>query len=238
MQGSFGSSTRPIANSMTGFVVCAVMITGTVRPFSSSANSENKPPSTPQSASAATDRVARKLVAADHAVISVTLRHFAARHSTQFYKAKPRVLLDVISPGRISNAMDIKFRDYESMKSWKPPLELRLSLGTRNVRKISFAALKNRDKVIFVDELNKYRRKDRMGYDFSEKVAASATKRKDLQIQGYVLMYLPGYSRDGNSALVHFLNGPSMHGGGFASYLLRKKSGRWTVERESSWAYV
>jgi hypothetical protein len=46
--------------------------------------------------------------------------------------------------------------------------------------------------------------------------------------KGYAVAYLPGYSADGNTAVVNGNAGPSYHGVGF-TVLLEKKDGKWTV---------
>ncbi len=52
--------------------------------------------------------------------------------------------------------------------------------------------------------------------------------------RGYVKTHLPGYSRDGQTALIRFWFGPTAHGAqGY--YLLKKARGRWEIVGRSFW---
>ncbi len=46
---------------------------------------------------------------------------------------------------------------------------------------------------------------------------------------GYVIPHLPGYSRDGQSAIFYFSIHPLGYHPGSGSYLLKRVSGRWTI---------
>jgi len=50
--------------------------------------------------------------------------------------------------------------------------------------------------------------------------------------RGYVESFLPGYSRDGRTALVLFSFGPTPHGA-IGCYLLSKTNGRWEIIERS-----
>jgi hypothetical protein len=49
---------------------------------------------------------------------------------------------------------------------------------------------------------------------------------------GYVVPYLPGYSRDGKTALFSFRLPPLGYHPGWGCYLLKKKDGRWEIAKK------
>jgi hypothetical protein len=52
----------------------------------------------------------------------------------------------------------------------------------------------------------------------------------------WVMPLLPGYSKDGQTALLSFSFGPTMHGS-VGYYLLKKEKGRWEIVEKELWHY-
>jgi hypothetical protein len=55
-------------------------------------------------------------------------------------------------------------------------------------------------------------------------------------VRGYAECSLPGYSRDGQTAVICFWWGPTAHGAG-GCYILRKSRGCWNVSERWLWTY-
>ena len=96
-----------------------------------------------------------------------------------------------------------------------PPV-IRADLRRRNPNEpISLATFKPVSKKILVRDLDGLHRFGK----FEEKYPNA---------QAYVETWLPGYSKDGQSAVLRTSFGPTPHGA-TATYMLAKKDGRWTV---------
>ncbi len=100
------------------------------------------------------------------------------------------------------------------------PPDIIADLQRRNPgESLSLANLKPRNANIVVEDLSD-KKESELEYEFNEKYPDA---------RGYVKAWLPGFSKDGNTAVVRVRFGPSAHGA-TATYMLIKQDGRWRVK--------
>jgi hypothetical protein len=110
-------------------------------------------------------------------------------------------------------------RDTARRKGWEVPAEVAESLVQRNAKPTSLR-----------------------GWGFAEGIAVadlgptsdlvSRTPPEYPDAKAYAIVFLPGYSKDGRTAVVQFDFGPTPHGAS-ATYLLVRTEGGWTVTQSA-----
>jgi hypothetical protein len=150
-------------------------------------------------------------------IVLLDLLDFEDFHPFGGSKKKAEIVLGVKTAGS-SGFLDDGQLDGESYDK-NPhliPSEIRSDLQKRNPKEpISLVAFKPESKKILVSDLEGL-------YQFGKFGA------KHPEARGYVETWLPGYSKDGQSAVLRMSFGPTPHGA-TATYMLAKKDGRWSV---------
>lgn len=110
-----------------------------------------------------------------------------------------------------------------NLEKWEIPTEISENLRQRNDKVESLADLKFGKDVLVADF--KKVPPTTFGQDPPKEYA---------EVKGYANVWLPGYSKDGKTAVVRFWFDPTGHGA-TATYLLMEKDGVWKV---SKWAFA
>lgn len=104
-------------------------------------------------------------------------------------------------------------------EKWEVPAEASESLRQRNIKAAPLGGLKFGKAVIVAD---------------IEKVPPEFNAREYSEAKAYAHVWLPGYSKDGSTAVVRLSFGPTPHGA-TATYLLTKTDSAWKVTK---WAFA
>jgi ankyrin repeat protein len=102
-------------------------------------------------------------------------------------------------------------------------LSMRLNLMRRNSRSVSFKACPFSDSRIVVKPGARVERSLLGYFSYGSKESPNREKAK-----GWVQVMLPGYSADGNRAVVSLSFGPTSHGAS-GTFLVERRADRWTV---------
>ena len=160
----------------------------------------------------------------DAAVITAAMQHFLTQKDALFFgdQEQKKVVLvrkETLGPAPISLSDAQLDVDTETEK-WTVPAEAAENLRRRNAKEVSLRDLKFGNGIQFLDA-----KKDDLAL-----LLLKGDQYKD--VKAYVFMWLPGYTRDGATAVVRFSFGPSPHGS-TATYLLVKVDGAWKVKKYS-----
>ena len=100
------------------------------------------------------------------------------------------------------------------------PPDISADLRRRNQNEsLSLSNFKPKNPNILVEDMSDNNRR-RQSTEFGKRFPGA---------KGYVKVWLPGYSKDGKTAVVRMWIGPTVHGA-TATYLLVKQDGRWSVK--------
>ncbi|HEX3148369.1 MAG TPA: hypothetical protein VHR66_09820 [Gemmataceae bacterium] len=203
------------------FVLALVALSGVI--CATGCKSDNDPaPAPPEEGSAISED--------DAAVIKTAIGHF----STQDFdfpfigrEAQTGILVHRESAGGpwAKSLTDEVLSNATKWDNWTVPAEASESLRRRNAEKASLSGLELSEGIILVDLYAKPRIV--FGDNRDPKDWPPNTK-------GFAHVWLPGYTADGRTAVVHFDFGPSEHGAS-ATYLLTKGVGGWMVQK---WSFV
>jgi hypothetical protein len=109
--------------------------------------------------------------------------------------------------------------EFGSAKEGGIPVPICADLRRRNsAEPLSLSGFKPKNSKILVEELPDITQRGQFNFE-----------RKYPQANTYVEAWLPGYSKDGKTAVVRVRFGPSPHEG-TATYLLENREGRWKVK--------
>jgi hypothetical protein len=149
--------------------------------------------------------------------------------------ATTKIVLDPMTAGSFDLTAQHQFSaevTFYSHKEQADPVELGDDLRRRNPEKpISLAGYKSPSPKILVEKLISEKLiSPATGEEISEEAANAYRFRITGMPSGshFVIAWLPGYSKDGNTAVFRAPFGPSPHGATL-TYKLAKKDGKWTV---------
>jgi hypothetical protein len=159
----------------------------------------------------------------DAKTITAAIEHFSEQKVVFAFtgrESKKVILIhkDSSGPGGIYLSDD-QLRSDLNQEKWEIPGEIREQLRRRNAKKVPLSNLKF-GKGVLVADLEK------MPPDLDAKEPPKAYA----ETKAYAFVWLPGYSKDGSTAVVRFSFGPTAHGA-TATYLLSKKNGVWKVTK-------
>jgi hypothetical protein len=150
-------------------------------------------------------------------------------------KDAARIVLDTMTVGgRGLLISEAQFnQEANPDKGWSVSVELQDDLRSRNRDEpISLAGYKSPSRGILLEDLGA--RISREGLPKEKAYNLYRFQNTSLpNVSRFVIAYLPGYSKDGNTAIFRAYFGPTAHGATL-TYKVAKKDGKWTVV----WRYV
>jgi hypothetical protein len=165
--------------------------------------------------------VTEKLTEDDSATISAALEHFMEQKEIFAFGGREKKKAIVIhkesnGPSELYLS-DSQLQADLSGEKWELPKDFFEKLRQRNKKAVPFSDLKF-GKTVLVGDFDKVAPAN-LGPDGPKEYA---------EAKAFAQMWLPVYSKDGKTAVVRFMFGPTPHGAS-ATYLLNKKDGTWKV---------
>ena len=157
--------------------------------------------------------VGSRLSNPDHEVFDLVLSDLLKNPEFVLYRSKSKIILCDSTIGGPLNALDIL-----STERIRP--DIHRDLIDRNPQRKHYSIRTYHPRVPNILLINK-----------SKVITSSGDFDVDSypDVRGYVVVALPGYSQDGNSAALRFAFGPSEHLSHLGCYRLDKVDGRWIV---------
>jgi hypothetical protein len=170
-----------------------------------------------------------KITAVDSAVLSAALQHLGTQKNTPSFTGrddKKAILVHTQSLGPSELYLsDSQIHSDTIGEKWNVEAELREGLRRRNLCTVSL------DKLAFEKEV--------LPADLDKALASYDWRppEKYPDARAYVRVWLPAYSKDGQTAVVRLMVGPTPHGA-TATYLLTRGKSGWTVTKWKIAFYV
>ncbi len=201
------------------FTTIALSLVTSIAPIAAASQIETPPPKArdqkpnPDSKLTSTDRAVIETVLTD----LITFKDFPQFLPRKSPPQSQIVLLDTTIADKSGLTDDIL--NGETRQKFKLPQEILPRLRARNRASVSLASFSPKNSDVLVTDSKTFGGRGQIMWFFERYPKA----------RGFARIYLPAYSADGNTAVFRCQVGPAHHGGA-ATYVLKKRDGRWQVE--------
>jgi hypothetical protein len=170
--------------------------------------------------------------ALDDSILALVLEDFASRRFPLLPQEQGDDLVIVVDtqiagPSGFLSASQISAELRHS--DWTVPPELVEDLAIRNSEAVPLGERRLGERVA-LEDLSQFQGKRHFEI-------WQAIREKHPKARAYVVLWLPGYSKDQTQAVVRFSFGPTPHGA-TATYLLVKENGKWKIKAQDFAFYV
>ena len=207
---------RHDSNAAAGLLAALAVLIGVT--FGSGCRSDgDDPPDPPAAGEAALED--------DATVLATAVRHFATQKIEAAFNGRESRTVILIHQEFIGSRLDPsadQLRQDTKREGWEVPAEAGESLRQRNATTAPVRGLRFGGGLLVAD------------LDAGPMKRRPDPLKDHPEAKAYAYLYRPGYTRDGRTAVVRFLFGPTAHGAS-ATYLLTRGDGGWVVQK---WAFA